>query len=277
MSDLVQSDATYKLNWNGFPVIIIGTSDSNHKFHPFAIAVCTREAAADFTFLFRAVHAYNIKWHPTIFLADASDAITAGFVEVFGEPKLRLMCFFHVVKNIEKYFKSITKGGHNSELRGDLSALQSAKNSATFRKASDLLLQKWETVNSEFVEYFQKEWLLKYSLWYKGAAPGYPSTNNGVEATNAVIKRHHTLCERAPIGQFLPQLIELVASWSMGRAPSLNCVPFAVTREPLLREWTAAYQWATANHKVLQRTHPNVACRQFFVASSTYIETRNNE
>jgi hypothetical protein len=43
-ANVIQTDATYKLIWNGFPVIIIGTSDMNNVFHPFGIAICLRLA-----------------------------------------------------------------------------------------------------------------------------------------------------------------------------------------------------------------------------------------
>jgi len=38
--------------------------------------------------------------------------------------------------------------------------------------------------------------------WFEGAAVVFPSANNGLEATNAVIKREHTLRERLPVGNF---------------------------------------------------------------------------
>jgi len=41
----------------------------------------------------------------------------------------------------------------------------------------------------DFLEYFEKNWLLENSCWYEGTAPGLPATNNGVQATNAVIKK----------------------------------------------------------------------------------------
>ena len=57
----------------------------------------------------------------------------------------------------------------------------------------------------KFSEYFDEQWLKKNSKWYEGAAAvKLPSTNNGLEATNRVIKAENTLRERRlPIGQFL--------------------------------------------------------------------------
>ena len=55
----------------------------------------------------------------------------------------------------------------------------------------------------EFVTYFEEQWFDKNQNWYEGAALGQPSTNSGIESTNAAIKRGHTLRERLPVGQVL--------------------------------------------------------------------------
>lgn len=39
----LQADATYKLMWQGFPVLIVGTTDLDRKFHLIGVAVCVCE------------------------------------------------------------------------------------------------------------------------------------------------------------------------------------------------------------------------------------------
>lgn len=46
--DSLQADATYKLVWQGFPVLIVGSTDLNRKFHLFGVAVCLTEKTIDF-------------------------------------------------------------------------------------------------------------------------------------------------------------------------------------------------------------------------------------
>lgn len=108
-------------------------------------------------------------------------------------------------------------------------------------------------------------------MWYEGAAAQFPSTNNGLEGTNAWIKRAHTLRERLPVGQFMNSAAELVHTWSARRDPnSVNCVHFAKIPTISLKTWTLAYQWASQNKNVLQRPHENTEnCTTFFVPSST--------
>jgi len=83
-----------------------------------------------------------------------------------------------------------------------------------------------------------------------------PSTNNGFEVTNAVIKCEHTLRERAPVVQFLNSLLKLVKKWSEVRSPlSVNCIPFHNILSISLSLWIAAYQWAMLKCKVLEEEH----------------------
>ncbi|XP_031357818.1 uncharacterized protein LOC116181586 [Photinus pyralis] len=124
--DKVQADATYKLVWQGYPVLIVGTSDICRKFHPLAVAVCFGEAEADFAFIFQAMkqsymNIHQMIWKPNVLLADASVAITNGFKSVFGTPARRLQCFFHVLKNVDSVIRGITE---KTEIGRDLHALQ---------------------------------------------------------------------------------------------------------------------------------------------------------
>lgn len=276
-SPLTQTDATYKLLWLGYPVLIVGTTDANHVFHPFAVAVTKGETEHDFAFVFKALHEADLEWTPTFLLADGSEAITNGFTTVFSHSFIRLMCFFHMKKRVETHLRSLPKDGSRECLLSDIQALQICENSDHFQKVSKLFLTKWKKPTTpacvlNFIDYFEKEWLLGLPNWYEGAAPGLPSTNNGLEATNAVIKKEDTLRERLPLGQFLSCVVKMVRNWSKDRDPkSVNCKHFAETATVSLPSWTSAYQWASTNKPVLERDATN--CKQYFVTSSTTTAT----
>jgi len=142
-SDMLQADGTYKSTWLGYPVPIVGTSDKNNVFHPACLAVCDSESSEDYEFIFRALSLSNVGWQPTTLLADGSEVITIGFERVFGKPVVRLYCFFHVLHNVEKYLKPLTKGGICDHIKIDLNALQSCSNEGKFKKASELFMAKW--------------------------------------------------------------------------------------------------------------------------------------
>ena len=231
-SSMVQTDGTFKMNWQGYPVILIGTSDKNNKFHPFALAVLKGETTDDYAFVFRSMKLHVSDWSPKMLLADGSDAITAAFEQECGIPDVRIMCFYHVLHNCEKYLKPLQKCGKSDALKADITTLQHCRNQESFSKASQLFLRKWKKDKDlrvkEFVSYFQEQWLVKYPNWYEGAAPGYLSTNNGIEGTNAWLKRSHTLRELSSVGQFLSGVETLRRNWFQRRDPvSVNCEIFA--------------------------------------------------
>ena len=126
-SPMVQTDATYKVIWQGYPSIVIGTTDKDQVFHPFALAVCNTETAEDFQFIFETLHDFDLEWQPSILLADGSDAITNGFCAVFPAPSVCLMCYFHVRHNCEKHLKRLTKGGLCGRLKYDIAHLQTCR------------------------------------------------------------------------------------------------------------------------------------------------------
>ena len=59
------ADGTYKLNWHGFPLIVLGTTDLDRHFHSFGIAVVTNETKHDYKFAFDSI---NIGKHNFSFL-----------------------------------------------------------------------------------------------------------------------------------------------------------------------------------------------------------------
>lgn len=48
----IHTDATYKLVWQGYPILQIGTTDLYRKYHPFGLAVCTHETHGEVKFIF---------------------------------------------------------------------------------------------------------------------------------------------------------------------------------------------------------------------------------
>lgn len=98
--------------------------------------------------------------------------------------------------NSEKYVKSLTKNAVAGKLRADIDPLQVWDTEEKFQGGSDLFLEKWHGEQNAsiygFISYFQELWLCKKNGWCEGAALGFSSTDNALEATNAVIKKEHT-------------------------------------------------------------------------------------
>jgi len=98
---------------------------------------------------------------------------------------------FQVTKNIEKYLTPLSKSSTVKKVKEDIRTLQICATEDCFKKAGSLFLKKWcnsDALATNFLNYFNKQRLQKLPYWYEGAALGFPSTNNSVEGTNAVIK-----------------------------------------------------------------------------------------
>lgn len=199
-------DATYKLNWQGFPLMVLGTVDRSKRFHPFVYACCTNERTTDYAFIFESVKCaikkhFNKEFEPEVMIADGAESIRNAYYLVFTKALLDVMCFAHVLRNCLKRPFSAKK---NKQLViDDIKKIQLSPNRMTFEMMCKLFCEKWNCVEPDFVAYFKKEWLGVHCNWFEGAADYTPSTNNGQESHNAVIKRKITLRRRLPLNQFL--------------------------------------------------------------------------
>lgn len=50
----LHADATYKLIYEGYPVLLVGITDMNRSFHPCGIAITCSEKSEDYAFLFKS-------------------------------------------------------------------------------------------------------------------------------------------------------------------------------------------------------------------------------
>lgn len=110
----IHADATYKLIWQGFPVLLVGTTDKDCSFHIIALAVTSNEKTEDFEFLFTAIKNAaekfcNFQYVPNVLICDAAKAIHNGFRLAFGNEPLIRMCWAHMKKNVQKNLQKCIK------------------------------------------------------------------------------------------------------------------------------------------------------------------------
>ena len=257
---LLQTDGTYKLLWQGFPVLLLGSSDAKKVFHTIGIAVCTRERKNDFAFLFKSIQIAREKLNlPKLpsslnLMADAAGAITNGF-RLAGFTGIRGMCWFHVTKALKSRLAKLNDD-HAAKIRSDIHFLQLSQTPAIFDSASKLFLKKWrheqkDEQEIDFLNYFEQEWLIAYPNWFEGYSHpnnvGAPSTNNGNESINGVIKKENTFRELLSLGHFHVVTFRMITKFSkLGDPNNPNRKPFASIM-PLsgvgLTPWTDAYNW----------------------------------
>jgi hypothetical protein len=112
--------------------------------------------------------------------------------------------------------------------------------------------KKWEAREEakNFVAYFIAEYLDNPSNtgWFEGAAPGAPSTNNCLEATNNVIKKEWTLRDRLRLRDFMDTAFSKLHNWSTEHIPNCpNTKVFSLTPTYSLALQTEAFQWAKSD------------------------------
>ena len=132
----------------------------------------------------------NQKFIPEVVIGDGSKSITKATEKIFPLAK-RIMCYFHVAKNIKDYFRGRNKERLATLIKEDIQVLQLSRSDDEFKMAVDLFIRKWEkTKNSKrFVKHFTKHYSKGHMAnWFEGASE-YASTNNGLESKNGGIKK----------------------------------------------------------------------------------------
>lgn len=178
-------DATYKLNWNGFPFMAVGTVDHAKKFHLLCFAICVNESTEDFRFIFDTLADTVLKltgtiFNPRVLISDAALAIRNAFAMAFPDHDIMVMCFVHVLRNVEKN-KDKYKKENKDEIIKNIMIMQLASSREIFDMLAALFIRKWKKREPTFAAYFKKQWLDSHCNWFEGAGEYTPSTNNSLE------------------------------------------------------------------------------------------------
>ena len=89
---IIYSDATYKCTWNNFPVIMMGYSDKNRRFHPIIVAILSHETHKQFHFIFKTWKNVNPALDIKYLMSDAAEASFNDTKQIYPEAR-RLMCY----------------------------------------------------------------------------------------------------------------------------------------------------------------------------------------
>lgn len=256
-SEKLHIDATYKLNWNGFPVFVVGTTDMNRSFHCIGIALCENEKTADFKFIFTALiniaRRINIDFKIEFLICDAATAIRKAFSEVF-QNKTMIMCWAHTFRNIIKKVNEIRDKDDVSIILEDVRLLQLSASKDIFTKASYCFIKKWNNKYKEFIQYFSSQWLTEENQlcnWYEGVAYSVPSTNNALEAFNKIIKDEDTFREREPLARFKFKMFEMIKRWS--NLYRIGVKEFADKITLTNNDWANGYKWAKERKPIFKK------------------------
>ena len=99
-------DSTFKINKNGFPLVVFGRSDIHRQFHSIAFMLTSHEKECDYFYFYNALvriaNVLNIQFLPDYIVQDGCDAMRNAAITIFKEKSQVLMCFFHLKKNVCK-------------------------------------------------------------------------------------------------------------------------------------------------------------------------------
>lgn len=274
----VTTDGTYKIIWQGFPLIGVGFLDRMQRFHIIAICVTARERAEEYKFVFKAVkdaiykHTNTI-FKPDVLISDAAPAIRNAFFEVFEEAKQNVICYIHVQRNISK--ASYRSKSNKDPIMKDFLILQNAANATEFDKVCNLFIRKWTTAEPEFCAYFQSEWLQDDTKnWYNGYSPFVPAHNNANEGFNLHIKRDYTMRERLALNVFKVTFSAMINDMSVRYDPSNPTGEVKKIRmlpDITNQMYEAAHSWYSNPDTLIGEINNGKSnLREFFVASSKY-------
>ncbi|RLN95026.1 hypothetical protein BBJ28_00023485 [Nothophytophthora sp. Chile5] len=235
-SFILHVDATYKLNYWGYPVIVVGISDSSRGFHLVSMFIVSGEIQDIVQRTLMALRRlYSVlSGHDLVVqyaMADADQAQYNAVNAVFGNnPRFTsLMCFFHVMEKVYKAIKAFPSDTKAIIVR-DLYDMHFARSHNEFvRMREDFLMRLMDVRElTSFAQYIRGQWLnRRYSTCQLYWTPtGFASTNNPVETFNAVLRRDYTLRRRLKMGALLQELSSCCHDKSASvRVFSLEVVP----------------------------------------------------
>lgn len=224
-SIVLHIDSTFKVMYNGYPLTVCGITDRCRHFHPVIFIITVGESTQEYEFAFKSIivgcDILNIRRASYNYvMADCADAISAARLNVFGDSSKRLFCWYHVITAIRKKLSRIKDKDLRKEIENQITIIQLATSDIEFINATNLFFSYWNGKSvevDEFLSYFYNEFITNHTNWFEGAAPGIPSTNNGVESYNLHIKETGTLRKQELIGYFLDNLVEFIEEESKDR------------------------------------------------------------
>lgn len=242
-SENLHADGTYQITVQGFPVLAVGISDADKRFHVSGIAIVSSESSADYKFLFDSVRqgvkmVTNQDLKATKLIADMASAITQGFEQSGdGSGYTRIHCFTHLMANVEK--QKFKDAANKEAIKCDIRRLQIVSSKHVFDVGCQLFVKKWKKAEPSFVDYFEKVYIKMNGNWYEGASDKTPKTNNCLEVFNRLLKQEQMQNVRKPLSQFLPFGLEIVRERSMAyiqdKIPPTATV--TITDEMKLNAW----------------------------------------
>jgi hypothetical protein len=201
---MLHIDGTFKIDTHGFPVLVVGVSDTARHFHPVALFLVSQttqpifELALDALLTeFEEVTGKRAVVGQVMGDADKAqwNALDAVISSHQAEPWEYAMCFFHVMKNVKDRVRSLDASDRDLVFK-HVYKMHYSRSSDTFEWAWQLACHEWcsNLGTRSFADYFYKQWIVGcFHRWQcYWSRPGQAKTNNPVEQFNRELKSDYT-------------------------------------------------------------------------------------
>lgn len=189
----IHADATQKVTTEKLPLIVIGSTDMSQSFHLAGLTITSHENTAAYKMSFDALQSgiqrvTGNKIEPRALICDADPAIHNGFKLSFDSEAPIIMCYVHVLRNVDSKYKFNDKN-NKPQILDDLRILYQSGDQRTFQIGCELFIKKWCLEEKNVVETIQKTFFEKNYNWYIGSCFRTPKTNNALESFNGNFKK----------------------------------------------------------------------------------------
>ena len=224
---VVATDGTYKLLWNGFPLILFGVVDIMQQFHPVAFLFTSHEDSTAFEFIFNSVKnaldsLFNFALDPSFCISDNADEIFNAAFSVFPEC-VRINCYAHMIRNVrKKYKKHLKHKDRMDDIINQLQKIQSLSYEDDALKALNLFLEM-NSDEAEFIHQFKVSYVEGFKKnWIRALLdPGVPCSNNSLERFNSAMKTTLTFHQRLSAFELLTGMVEWMRQISVDHGSDL--------------------------------------------------------
>lgn len=197
-ADYVMTDATYKMNLHGFPVVITGHQDADRHFHQTGFHLVwdeeTSEVYEEVRVRVSSIYVLgSLSVSLSVFLLQVFSSVESA-PELFGLPKLvpkfvmgdghkgisaaarirfpqarRLACYFHVIDAVKKYRTLLPAANRDVSwklVKQQIFDLHRAPSVEIFNAMANSIVREWLAREwKEFALYFVKQWLRACPYW----------------------------------------------------------------------------------------------------------------
>lgn len=212
---IIHADGSYKVTTEKLPLIVIGCSDAVGQFHLIGLMITSHESADAYALAFHCMKTGILKItgkeiKPSYLMADADPAIHNGFRKIFGDGPEILMCYAHVLGNVQRKYK-FNDTENKEKIKEDLRQLHLSANEDIFDAGCDLFSSKWIEKERNITQKLKKSFFTKNKKWYIGSTSRTPKTNNLLERFNGTMKTFQTYHRKLPLKQFISVAIKIVS------------------------------------------------------------------